>query len=138
MRREIFGEDHDAFRDQFRRFVAAEIEPHVLDWNSAGITPRSIWKRMGEEGYFGCDMPEEWGGMGLGHLELAMVSAEAARARYGPFAINCQAPDEGNMHTIEKWGNPELAVIYLICFVSLMLLGGGRFCLDRVLFKRKK
>ena len=29
-------------------------------------------------------MPEEWGGMGLGHVELAMVQAEAARSRLGP------------------------------------------------------
>ncbi len=39
---------------------------------------------------------------------------------------------------IEKWGNPELAVMYLVCFVAVVLLGGGRFSLDRVLFKRKK
>ena len=45
-------------------------------------------------------MPEEWGGMGLGHVELAMVQAEAAKSYYGPWVFNCQAPDEGNMHTL--------------------------------------
>jgi acyl-CoA dehydrogenase len=45
-------------------------------------------------------MPEEWGGMGLGHVELAMVQAEAAKSRLGPWVLNCQAPDEGNMHTL--------------------------------------
>ncbi len=48
-------------------------------------------------------MPKEWGGMGLGHVELAMVQAEAAKASYGPFVLNCQAPDEGNMHTLLHW-----------------------------------
>ena len=37
-------------------------------------------------------MPEEWGGMGLGHVELAMVQAEAAKSRLGPWVLNCQAP----------------------------------------------
>ncbi len=58
-------------------------------------------------------MPEEWGGMGLGHVELAMVQAEAAKASYGPFVLNCQAPDEGNMHTLLHWATPEQKEKYL-------------------------
>ncbi|HMS11813.1 MAG: acyl-CoA dehydrogenase family protein [Microthrixaceae bacterium] len=58
-------------------------------------------------------MPEEWGGMGLGHVELAMVQAEAAKAYYGPFALNCMAPDEGNMHTLLHWGTDEQKERYL-------------------------
>jgi acyl-CoA dehydrogenase len=52
-------------------------------------------------------MPEEWGGMGLGHVELAMVQAEGAKSRLGPWVMNCQAPDEGNMHTLLHWGTDE-------------------------------
>ena len=58
-------------------------------------------------------MPEEWGGMGLGHVELAMVQAEAAKSYYGPWVFNCQAPDEGNMHTLLHWATPEQAEKYL-------------------------
>jgi acyl-CoA dehydrogenase len=58
-------------------------------------------------------MPVEWGGMGLGHVELAMVQAEAAKSRFGPFALNCQAPDEGNMHTLLHWGTDEQKQKYL-------------------------
>jgi len=58
-------------------------------------------------------MPEEWGGMGLGHVELAMVQSEAAKSRFGPFAINAQAPDEGNMHTLLHWGTEEQKQRYL-------------------------
>ena len=43
--------------------------------------------------------------MGLGHVELAMVQAEAAKAGVGPFVLNCQAPDEGNMHTLLHWAH---------------------------------
>ncbi len=111
MRREIFSEDHDTFRDQFRRFVAAEIEPHVLEWNAAGITPRSIWKRMGEEGYFGCDMPAEWGGAGADFLYDAIIMEELAYAR-----AHCV---QASLHTdicipyLETYGTPEQKKRYL-------------------------
>ena len=58
-------------------------------------------------------MPTEWGGMGLGHVELAMVQSEAARASYGPWVLNCQAPDEGNMHTLLHWGTDAQKEKYL-------------------------
>ena len=58
-------------------------------------------------------MPKEWGGMGLGHVELAMVQAEAAKSTYGPWVLNCQAPDEGNMHTLLHWGTEEQKQRYL-------------------------
>jgi acyl-CoA dehydrogenase len=58
-------------------------------------------------------MPQEWGGMGLGHVALAMVQAEAAKAYYGPFVFNCMAPDEGNMHTLLHWATDEQKEKYL-------------------------
>ena len=60
-------------------------------------------KQAHKEGIWLPHMPEEWGGMGLGHVELAMVQAEAAKSYYGPWVFNCQAPDEGNMHTLLHW-----------------------------------
>jgi acyl-CoA dehydrogenase len=58
-------------------------------------------------------MPKEWGGMGLGHVAMAAVSAEAGRTRMGPFALNAQAPDEGNMHTLLHWGTDAQKEKYL-------------------------
>ena len=58
-------------------------------------------------------MPKEWGGMGLGHVAMAAVSAEAAKTRMGPFALNAQAPDEGNMHTLLHWGTEQQKSEYL-------------------------
>ena len=58
-------------------------------------------------------MPTEWGGMGLGHVQLAMVQAEAAKTRLGPWVFNCQAPDEGNMHTLHHWGTDQQKEKYL-------------------------
>jgi acyl-CoA dehydrogenase len=58
-------------------------------------------------------MPKELGGMGVGHVAMAAVSAEAAKSSYGPFALNAQAPDEGNMHTLLHWANDAQKEKYL-------------------------
>src|SRR5437870_698341 len=58
-------------------------------------------------------MPKEYGGMGLGHVAMAAVSAEAAKSGFGPFALNAQAPDEGNMHTLLHWANDAQKEKYL-------------------------
>lgn len=58
-------------------------------------------------------MPKEWGGMGLGHVAMAAVSAEAGKTRMGPFALNAQAPDEGNMHTLLHWATDQQKQDYL-------------------------
>jgi acyl-CoA dehydrogenase len=58
-------------------------------------------------------MPQEWGGMGLGHVAMASVSAEAGKTRMGPFALNAQAPDEGNMHTLLHWATDQQKEDYL-------------------------
>jgi acyl-CoA dehydrogenase len=66
-----------------------------------------------EEGLWLPHMPAEWGGMGLSHTEMAMVQSEAARSYYGSWVLNCQAPDEGNMHTLLHWGTDEQKEKYL-------------------------
>ena len=70
-------------------------------------------KQAREAGIWLPHMPAEWGGMGLGHVQLAMVQAEAAKSSYGPWVFNCQAPDEGNMHTLLHWGTDEQKEKYL-------------------------
>ncbi|WCO66844.1 acyl-CoA dehydrogenase family protein [Iamia majanohamensis] len=66
-----------------------------------------------EAGLWMPHMPKEWGGMELGHVGLAMVQAEAAKAQWGPWALNCMAPDEGNMHTLLHWATDEQKERYL-------------------------
>jgi acyl-CoA dehydrogenase len=71
-------------------------------------------KQAQEWGLWLPHMPEEYGGMGLGHVAMAAVSAEAAKTSFGPFALNAQAPDEGNMHTLHHWATPEQKKKYLV------------------------
>jgi len=70
-------------------------------------------KQAQEWGLWLPHMPEEYGGMGLGHVAMAAVAAEAAKTGFGPFALNAQAPDEGNMHTLHHWATPAQKKKYL-------------------------
>jgi acyl-CoA dehydrogenase len=81
MRREIFGEEHELFRAQFRRFAEKEIAPKVAGWNAAGMTDRETWRRCGEEGFLGAHAPEEYGGAGGDFLYDAIVMEEIAWIR---------------------------------------------------------
>jgi putative oxidoreductase len=40
--------------------------------------------------------------------------------------------------TIKGWGNPEMSLIYLVCFLAVLLMGPGRFSLDHLVLKRRK
>ncbi len=81
MRREIFSDEHDHFRAEFRRFAEAEILPHVEAWNAAGISDRDAWRKMGQAGFLGANQPEEYGGAGADFLYDAIVMEELAYLR---------------------------------------------------------
>jgi acyl-CoA dehydrogenase len=91
--------------------TAADAEQWDRDaWIKAIIEMRGKAK---EAGLWLPHMPVEWGGMGLGHVAMAAVSAEAGKTRMGPFALNAQAPDEGNMHTLLHWATDQQKQDYL-------------------------
>jgi acyl-CoA dehydrogenase len=78
--RTIFDDYHEIFRASLKRFIAEEILPHYADWEKAGIAPRSIWKRAGDQGFLCTNVPEEYGGMGGDFLHSALMIEEMARA----------------------------------------------------------
>ena len=81
MRRTLFDDEHELFREQFRRFVAEEIEPKVADWNAKGMSDRESWRRAGEQGYLGACAPEAFGGAGADFRYDAIIMEEMAWAR---------------------------------------------------------
>jgi acyl-CoA dehydrogenase len=115
-----FPPDVEKARNRVREFVEAEIVPTEArlldegagrgDWRAALDELRDKAK---EADLWLPQMPVEWGGMGLGPTALAAVSAELARSTWGPYVLNCYAPDEGNMHTLLHWGTPEQQQRYL-------------------------
>ncbi len=81
MRRDIFTEEHELFRQQFRRFAEKEIEPKVAAWNARGMSDRDTWRRAGAEGFLGAAAPVEYGGAGGDFLYDAIIMEEMAWLR---------------------------------------------------------
>ncbi|GAA2845758.1 acyl-CoA dehydrogenase family protein [Streptosporangium fragile] len=114
--------EHEEIRRRVRTFIQETVAPAVSGFDDEErVTSRDEYLRVifglrekaRAEGLWLPHMPEEWGGMGLGHVELAMVQSEAAKTRLGPWILNCSAPDEGNMHTLLHWGTEEQKEKYL-------------------------
>jgi acyl-CoA dehydrogenase len=101
------------FCDEVVRPAEAEIAEREDDRETLVRCVIRMRKAAREQGLWLPHMPAEYGGMGLGHVAMAALSAEAAKTRFGPFALNCQAPDEGNMHTLHHWATPEQKEKYL-------------------------
>lgn len=72
-------EEHQIFRHSFRKFVAKEITPHVEEWEEQRAVPRSVWLKMGEQGYLCPWLPEEYGGLGLGFDYSIIINEELLR-----------------------------------------------------------
>jgi acyl-CoA dehydrogenase len=99
-----------ALRDRIRDFIRTEIEPVEAECEKSGEWRAGILalRRKAKAAGLWCPhMPKEWGGMGLGPVEMATVSAECGRNRIASFVLNCQAPDEGNMHTLLHFGTAQ-------------------------------
>ncbi|MDT0636087.1 acyl-CoA dehydrogenase family protein [Spectribacter hydrogenooxidans] len=76
--------DHELFRDQVRRFVAREIEPHIHAWDEAGRVPREFFRTAAEAGLLALGYPEELGGTPVPDYHYHIVfHEEIARAGSG-------------------------------------------------------
>ncbi|KPC95154.1 acyl-CoA dehydrogenase family protein [Streptomyces albus] len=76
MKRQIFTEDHEAFRRTVRTFLAKEVAPYYAQWERDGIVSREAWLAAGRQGLLGLAVPEEYGGGGEPDFRYAAVLAE--------------------------------------------------------------
>jgi acyl-CoA dehydrogenase len=97
--------------------VKAYIEEDVLPAESDVTDPHDLLKSWGvverlrdrarARGIFTPHLPEEYGGLGVGPLGMALISQEVGAAPLAALGMNCMAPDEGNMHTLLLAGTEE-------------------------------
>lgn len=76
MKRQIFTEDHEAFRRTVRTFLTKEVEPYYAGWEEDGVVSREAWRAAGRQGLLGLAVPEEYGGGGEDDFRYAAVLAE--------------------------------------------------------------
>ena len=110
MKRTIYSEEHEIFRDGFRRFAEKEIVPRIDGWNAAGITDRETWRAVGAAGYLGAAAPEAYGGAGGDFLFDAILIEEAGRIRAHPLMLSLHSDivlpyilDFGSEEQKQRW-----------------------------------
>ncbi len=99
----------EALRLKIRDFVATEVLPVERDPGAWGEGENIRLERLDElrakakaAGLWAPQMPRALGGLGLPVVGLAACYEEAARSLFGPLALNCAAPDDGNMILLNK------------------------------------
>lgn len=84
VRRTVFTDEHEAFRQMARQFVAREVVPHYEEWEQQGAPPRQFYKRLGELGILGIQIPAEYGGSGeRSYKYSAVLTEETLGAKVG-------------------------------------------------------
>lgn len=106
----FFDPEHNMLRDQVRRFVEEEIKPHADAWEAAGETPRDLYRKMGELGFFGIRYPEAYGGSEMDELATIVLAEELGRSTYGGVAIGALVhTDMASVHIFNAGNDAQRA-----------------------------
>ncbi|WP_354702526.1 acyl-CoA dehydrogenase family protein [Paraconexibacter sp. AEG42_29] len=125
MPRPIFEPDHDALRESFGRFLDAEIVPNYDEWERDGHVPREVLKRVGELGFYGMAVPEEYGGAGTeDFLFNSVLNEEACRRGLAAFSLCFTMQNDVALPYFVELGTEEQRERWLPGIVSGDLLLG--------------
>ena len=110
----LFRDEHDAYRDAARSFVARELAPHVEDWEAARDFPKEVFRTVGAAGFFGAKFEERWGGTGPDLLAEVCWIEELARAGSGGLAADLGAHSQLAALYIDRQGTDEQKQRWLV------------------------
>ncbi len=102
----IFTDDHVALRESIRSFVDREVVPHVHEWETETF-PDAIVKRMGDLGFLGLSVPEEYGGQGGDYFCNIVLAEEIGRSGSGGFLMGLSVHTDMVMPPILEFGTEE-------------------------------
>ena len=133
MPRNIYDDDHEAYRSTVREFVERTLKPRAEEMLEGKSIPRDIWREAGKQGLFGLGIPEEYGGAGAEDYRFNAVNAEeiaafnaAASSCFGIHADVCPpyVVDLGTDEQKQRW-LPGMASGDLICAIAMTEPSGG-------------
>ena len=119
----LFREEHDAYREAARRFVANEIAPHADRWEDAREFPRELFSRVGQTGFFGAKFSEEWGGTGPDFAAEAVWIEELSKGLSFGTAADLGAHSQLAALYIDRFGSVEQKERWLRPSIDGRLLG---------------
>jgi acyl-CoA dehydrogenase len=99
--------------ERIRAYIAEEVLPAELEIEDRTDVLKSwhvvdrLRDAARDRGLYTPHLPEEWGGLGIGVLGMALISQECGVSGLASLGLNAMAPDEGNMHTLLIAGTDE-------------------------------
>jgi citronellyl-CoA dehydrogenase len=127
-------EQHEQIRTTIKKFVEAEINPYVDEWEEAEIFPaHDLFKKLGDLGLLGITKPEEYGGMGLDYSYQAVMDEALGWCNCGgvPMAIGVQTDMAtpalarfGSDYVKEEFLRPSIAGDKVAC-IGVSEIGAG-------------
>jgi alkylation response protein AidB-like acyl-CoA dehydrogenase len=133
MRRTIFNEDHDAFRESCRTFVDRTLRPHQEKHIANHEFGREVWLELGRQGLLGLNVPREYGGAGVDDVRFSLILAEELSRLAFAYSscvgihTNCIAPylvDLGTEEQKQRW-LPKFCTGELITALAMTEASGG-------------
>jgi alkylation response protein AidB-like acyl-CoA dehydrogenase len=133
MRRTIFDEDHNAFRESCRTFVDRTLRPHQEKHIANHELGREVWLELGRQGLLGLNVPAEYGGAGVDDVRFSLILAEELSRLAFAYSscvgihTNCIAPylvDLGTQEQKQRW-LPKFCTGELITALAMTEASGG-------------
>ncbi len=98
--------DIKIIEDSARQFAQAHILPHVMEWDESQTFPMDLMHQLGEQGFLGVLVPEEYGGSGLGYQEYITIITEIAKV-CGSIGLSLAAHNSLCTNHILTFGSEE-------------------------------
>jgi butyryl-CoA dehydrogenase len=114
-----FRETQEMFRDTFRTFAEKELTREYVRWldEHCDFPPDDLRRKLAEIGYFGIGVPEEYGGLGTGTVEMTIATEELATASVA-VAIGMGIVFIGGTRPLSEFGSEEQKARHLPDIVS--------------------
>lgn len=116
------SEEHRAIQEMARKFAETEIAPYADKWDEEHYFPRELVLKMGELGFYGCIIPEEYGGTNSGFLAMTLITEEISRAS-SSLRVTFNMQSCGTAYTIYRYGSETLKRKYIEKLISGQWIG---------------
>jgi acyl-CoA dehydrogenase len=119
MKRKLFEEDHEMFREMATEFNARAVAPHYAKWDQEHMMSRELWTAAGEQGLLGLAVPEEFGGMGMDDYRFrAVLDEEFAKSNHLAVGLAFHLHDDMVLPHLLAYGSDDLKGRWLPGMVS--------------------
>jgi acyl-CoA dehydrogenase len=109
----LFREEHEAYRDACRRFVASEMAPHADEWEATRTFPKALFAKAGSAGFFGAKFDPSWGGTGPDYVAESVWIEETSRSGSMGTAMDLGAHSQLATLYVDRFGSDTQRERYL-------------------------